>query len=764
MNRKQTLAIFFAAVLFVPAAGTATIGLAQAQTTSGAATPGPIGEPDVTVFAPDNELTPGQPTALTLQVQNNAQIIRGGANPSTVQQVTTARGVEVNLTSDNDQIDITTATQPIGTLPDGAIRPLTFEVVADENIEPGTYDLEAEVDYEYTRTVTDEGLYSPRSESKTIDVTVRVTDDARFEIVEVTDSVAVGETGDVALTVRNIGGEPASEASVTVQSGSADIVFGQSPSATRYLGEVEPDDERTISVEATATSGASASAYPLTATVNFENTDGVTSQSVPLQFGIQLGAEQSVSIEDGTSSLAVGDRGTVTATLTNEGPRTLRDATVALQPNGQTVVPVEPEQAIGTLEPGESTTFEYPVRISPEASEGPRQLAFVTAYRDGEGETRQTTPSYLTLDVAERQSFDIAEVTDDLAVGGQGTVNFTVTNEGPFTVEDATVALQPNGETVVPVEPDQPLGTLAPGESTTVQYPVRATAAAEPGPRQLSFVFDYQYDGTAGRSEPEFARVELADEQSFSLSNVNSTLRVGAEGEVEFTLTNDGPNAVSDAVVALQPAGPNVQPQETEYAVGDLAAGEEATVTFPVDVTSSAAAIAKQLSVTVEYRNADDDARQSGPVSTQVEVAPEQRVFALEGVSTQLEAGSEGTVELQLTNNRDEEVRNINAQLFVDSPLSASTDEAYVPSLASGDSTTIAFDLSVAGDAPARNQPVELDFQYDESDGDTKLTDTYQLPIDVTASSDGGGLGLGTIAIGLLAIAGVGLGIFYVRR
>jgi hypothetical protein len=759
MNRRETLAVLFAGLLLVPAAGTVVIGTAGAQST----TPGPIGSPDVTVFAPDNELTPRQPTALTLQVQNDAQIVRGGANPATVQRVTTARGVEVNLTSDDAPIKVNTATQPAGSLPDGAIRPVTFEVVAGEDIEPGTYELEAEIEYEYYRTVTDGGLYSPRTESKTVDVTVRVTDDARFEVVGVSDDVAVGESGDVALTVRNVGGETANEASVSIQSGASDVVFGQSPSATRYLGDLEQNEERTVRIETTATRGASASAYPLTATVRFEDSDGVASQSAPLQFGVQLGAEQSVSIEDGTSSLAVADRGSVTATLTNDGPRTLRDATVALQPSGQTVVPVEPEQALGTLAPGESVTFDYPVRVSPDASDGPRQLGFVTTYRDGEGQTRQTLPSYLTLDVAERQSFDVADVSDDLAVGEQGTVNFTVTNEGPFTVEDATVALQPNGQTVVPIEPDQPLGTLAPGESTTVRYPVRATGEAEPGPRQLSFVVDYQHDGEAGRSKPVFARVELGGEQSFSLSEVNSTLRVGAEGAFEFTLTNDGPNAVSDAVVALQPAGPNVQPQETEYAVGDIAVGESTTVTFPVDVTSSAAAVAKQLSATVEYRNADGDLRQSDPISSRVDVAPEQNVFALEGVSTQLEAGSEGTVELRLTNNRDEELTNINAKLFVDSPLSVSTDEAYVPSLAPGDSATIAFDLSVDGDAPARNQPVELDFQYDEPDGDTKLTDTYQLPVDVTASS-GGGLGLGTIAIGLLAIVGVGVGVAYTRR
>ena len=57
-----------------------------------------------------------------------------------------------------------------------------------------------------------------------------------------------------------------------------------------------------------------------------------------------------------------------------------------------------------------------------------------------------------------------------------------------------------------------------------------------------------------------------------------------------------------------------------------------------------------------------------------------------------------------------------------------------------------------------------MDFRYTDSDGDSKLTDSYRLSIDVTEpSDDGGGLPLGPLLIGLVVVGGVG-GVLWRRR
>ncbi|MFB6233454.1 MAG: exo-alpha-sialidase, partial [Haloarculaceae archaeon] len=58
--------------------------------------------------------------------------------------------------------------------------------------------------------------------------------------------------------------------------------------------------------------------------------------------------------------------------------------------------------------------------------------------------------------------------------------------------------------------------------------------------------------------------------------------------------------------------------------------------------------------------------------------------------------------------------------------------------------------------------PVSLDFQYDEPDGDTKLSDTHEVAVAVEpAEGDGGGFPLPLLVGGLVV---VGIGSVYVYR
>ena len=831
------------------------------------------GKPTISVYTPSNELTPGQPNSLTLQIANSGEVAY--ASPGSSGAVTTARAAAVELRSDVDGIEIDTGEQAVGSIPSGGLAVADFRVVTGEDVAPGTYELTAAVTYEYTEIITDTGAQQEETAEKEFDVTVRVTDDARFEVIGLSSDVPVGQSGDVDVTVRNAGESTARDASVTLQSTSSAVSFGGTASATRYLGGVEANDTRTLTFDARVAPDAPTTAYPLLTTVDFEGSDGVpasdgpfrvaftplpersvnlSAETVDLSVGSQgtvglrvsndgagtlqdatvsfqpagetvvpvetervlgtlapgesttvdyplqvaPGAEpgdrrlsfavayeddgddyrtspvdvlasvsprQSFAVGNATGDLAVGERGTASFTVTNDGSRTATDATVSLQPTGETVLPVEPEQVLGTLAPGESTTVDYPIRVAGTADSGLRQLSFVVAY-DDDGTTYRSEPVSQRFDVAPKQSFTVSDATGDLAVGTRGTANFTVTNDGPQPVTDATVSLQPTGETVLPVEPEQVLGTLAPGESTTVQYPVRVAGTADSGPRQLSFVVAYDDDGDSYRSDPVNQRFDVAPEQSFDLTQVSDSLRVGQEGQLQGRVVNDGPGTARDAVLRLQPSGTTVQPQETEYALGTLAPGEAAAFRFPIDVTSSATDGPRQFSLSVAYDTDDGTAAESDPLNARVDVAPSRDEFSLGAEGTNLTAGDDGTVTLELTNNRNVTLRNVNAKAFVDAPLSADTDEAYVPRIAPGETRTVSFDLSVESGAKARDYPLELDFQYDEPDGDTKLSDTYQVPVEVRASSGGGGLlstyGLPLGILSLLALAGAG--VVYTRR
>jgi hypothetical protein len=642
MKRRQLVVILLVGGLLLPAA---TTGLVSAQQK---------GSPSLSVYTPSNELSPGERETLTLQIANDGKIASSSDRGADV--VATARTVTVELRGNVDGIDIKTDTQSIGSIQRGSVGTADFEVVTSEDIAPGTYDLEADVEYSYTLEVNKFNEYTEVTVDRDFEVTVRVTDDARLAVTEVESDVAIGQTGAVDITVENVGASPAQDASLTLQSTGPTVTFDGTASATRYIGEIRPGQTRTLSFEAAVASNSPMGDYALRATVDFEGIDGVSATDGPFRVGFRPAPERTVEIEPAGTDLSVGTQGSVTLQVTNDGPATLRDATISARSTGETVIPVEAERVLGTLEPG---------------------------------------------------------------------------------------------------------------SSTTVVYPFRLADAAEPGGRQLTFDVGYENDvGDSYRTSPSDVVVEVAPEQSFSVTGVEHTLRVGDEGELRGVVINEGPGPASDAVLRLQASSESVQPQETEYALGTLAAGDEASFSFPVDVTTSGSEGPRQFSLTVVYDTDDGTTVESDGLSARVDVAPSRDEFALTATQASVEAGRSQTVVLEVTNNLDVTLRNINAKAFVDAPLSADTDEAYIPSIAPGATQTIEFDLSAEGEARARAYPLDVDFQYDEPDGDTKLSDTYQVPLEVTEPSEDGGIlatyGLALAVLGLLSLAGAGF--VYMRR
>jgi len=104
----------------------------------------------------------------------------------------------------------------------------------------------------------------------------------------------------------------------------------------------------------------------------------------------------------------------------------------------------------------------------------------------------------------------------------------------------------------------------------------------------------------------------------------------------------------------------------------------------------------------------------------------------------------------------------VSAQLFADSPISTTDKRAYVDSLAPGDTAELTFGIAADGALP-KAYPMSVDFEYENGDGETELSDTYSIAVQVSErESSGLPIVEGLIGIGLLVgIVIVGL---YVQR
>lgn len=493
---------------------------------------------------------------------------------------------------------------------------------------------------------------------------------------------------------------------------------------------------------------------------------GLAAVVLLLLAGGQAGAQQSddFTVERSNTTVTVGGSGDLTLELRNERSSDLENAVVTVESGSSELTFGRGNSAtryVGGWNGDATKTLTFDVSASQQAGTEDLPVYVTVRYETSDGRQRESPRLVTSVSPGPRQSASVS-LTSDLRVGEKGTLTAQVTNDGPRTLRDATLALQPNGQTVTPVEPSQPLGTLRPGQSTTVTYPVRVAKSAEPGTRQLTFAVDYRGDDDQRRQvAPVTARASVAPAQSFALSNVSGDLRVDAERTLTATVTNDGPANVSDAVVVLRASDRNIHLGTTEYALGDLAANESATISVPVEVSEAAAAGPRQLTATVEYTDRSGEQQSSDRLSARVEVGQQRSVFAVEPVNNTVEAGSTATVTLRVTNTGDEPLRDLDAKAFVDAPLTAVNDKAFVPSLDPGESTTVAFDLRAAGDAPGRTRALELDFQYTEPDGDTRLSDTYKVPVELRPGESGG---FPFLLVGGAAVVLLGLGGFAARR
>ena len=403
----------------------------------------------------------------------------------------------------------------------------------------------------------------------------------------------------------------------------------------------------------------------------------------------------------------------------------------------------------------DSGTYRIPLRLTYE-------------YDNGAGnDVERKKTIYLSVRVKSGPQFDVVDTSSTATVGGTGTLEVTMRNVGTTAAYDSTVSLSSSA-------PDISLGSGTSstrfvdawerGENRTFEFETTLQDSASVGNYSLSAQIDFEKPGgTTGSSPSLTVPLRALPEMTFDVSDVSSSLRVGEEGTVTGTVTNTGPMAADNAVVTLENPGQTLSLVETSVAVGSLEPGESAPFTFDVEVTSSASAGARQLDFGVTYRDMADRSRESDTIPTRVDVQQESPEFDVEPINATYTAGSGGTFEVTVTNNRDHALTDISAKIYMDSPLSTSDDEAFVERLEPGESQTVRFQVSAGGDATAKTYPVKMDFQYDQPDGDTIISDTYQVPVEVTADADGGGLPVLPI-VGVVAVLLVGGGFLYYRR
>ena len=493
MNRRRAAALGLIAMLLVP--GVAVAGVA--------------GSPELDAFLPNNTVEPGTETTLTVQITNDGDsrqvAYRSGevgetATPELRSQVTTARNLRAHLKSGDAPVEVLTDTVPLGVLQTTGVSQAQFRIAVEEGAESGTYRLPLQLEYTHPARVdgTGEVLETEEADEEEY-VTIRITDSARFRIVNVSTGAQVGGSGPVELTMENTGSEAASDATISLQSTNSDVVFGQSNTATQYVGNWSAGERQTVRFQATVGTDAITEPYAMEATVRFDNENGVATQSPALSTGIVPRPEQSFSLSTENSTLRVGREGNLTGTITNEGPATAHDAVVMFTSTSRNVDAQETQFALGTLEPNESADFSVPIEISDGGEAGQQQFSFRVQYQNDDDQQRQSEPLNARSRVQPQQPlFDVRMADGTLNASETRPVTLLVTNNGDRTLRNVDAEAFANSPLSLSTS-EAYASRLEPGETAELVLELGVGANAIPN-KTYSYSVDFQYDTPSGET------------------------------------------------------------------------------------------------------------------------------------------------------------------------------------------------------------------------------------------------------------------------
>ncbi|KTG07598.1 COG1361 S-layer family protein [Haloferax profundi] len=426
---------------------------------------------------------------------------------------------------------------------------------------------------------------------------------------------------------------------------------------------------------------------------------------------------------------------------------------------------------VGTMNDSDTREVEFAVEAPENIAAGEYDLRLRVTY-EFDNAHRRTYNLDVPLRVEERVRFAVVGSDSTVPVGGQGAVALTIQNVGELDARNTVVAVTSQSpevtfdgtETATQFAPEWPVG-----ENRTFVYDTSLSANGSTRGYVLAVDIVYEDpDGARSQYSPLAAGFLPVAEQSFSLENVESTLRVGDDGKLVGTVVNDGATPVRNVVVELSLPEGSATATETEYAVGDLAPGASAPFSFDVQVAEGADAGPRQYTATVTYRDTEGERRTSDDIDIRVDVAPSSPEFDVTVDEGTVAPGRSGELRVTVVNDRDETLRDISAKIYLEDPLSSGDSEAFVDELGPGESATLVFDVAAAGSALEKDYPVELDFRYENEEGDTTISDAYRVPVRVEAVENGGSLPFGLsfpiVGAAVLLVAAGGAGFLVVRR
>lgn len=477
------------------------------------------------------------------------------------------------------------------------------------------------------------------------------------------------------------------------------------------------------------------------------------------------------SAESLGSEVPIGETGVITIEVENIGSEDVTDAVLNLQSSSSLVSFGQSQRAsvqVGNLDESEDEDFDLTARFSESASRTDYNIQSTMSYIDESGQQRTADVQDLSLEPERDTEIRFVDSETQATVGGSGETEISLENEGPYDIYDATVRVSSDSD-IISLGGRSGVAVIDVGEweendniSFNVSTDVSEDASVESYSISANIVYQ-NIDDIENTERVEGVNLIPQPEQDVETSIESSDVAEGEEGTISISVENNGPKMIEETKISVS-GSESVSFLQSTRNIGSIQEDSSKVSDIPVELPKGIDSTSQNIDITVEYEYDGSDGREVIQNLSTIDVQENNLLFNISAENNNIEQGQQKTVQVNVQNSMTRPISNIDAEFSSSDPLSISQDTGFIESLDSNEEGVINITVQASSGAIENTYALEVDFEYQDSDGTSKLSDVYSFPVKVSEAEDSsGGLPLVPLVGVLILIIGVSVIVYRFR-
>ncbi len=467
------------------------------------------------------------------------------------------------------------------------------------------------------------------------------------------------------------------------------------------------------------------------------------------------------SISVSPATLRPGNTGSVSFTLTNTGASAISGLT--LYPTGSKFDSLADKVSVGNIGASGSTQVSIQFRISPDADSGVYNLMVNSYWNDntvGGGIGNKIIQVPVT--VSKQTIFSISSSPQDVSIGGDFELDAQVKNTGG---KATNVVMAIDSQYFVATESSGLLlGDIPAGATANVKVPISTSPTMPSGVYSVPVTITYQDDlGSIQQATATLGTVQAV--KGFVDFSVIPTLDEASPGKtirMVLSVRNDGTLlahtlrcSVSSSSAFFLPVG------SSQKLVGDIKAGETASVSYDLSISSVATPGVYPVILSFDYLNKQGEPQTTITKTIGVEVVGVPKLAVITSTTpSPVTANGRYSLSVQVSNVGTTDVKSLTAEIGGDSfTVLDNSNSIFIGTLKMDDYSQASFNVLVNKNVQPGKYPITVKMKFmDAYNTEQELDQTAYLQVvspeiaAETTASQGGGLGTAGIVIVLLVV------------